>query len=184
MEPVFGKDRVGRADYQMLSFLELIEVVTVARFRRESRVRLETLRSAHAFAREHLLTPFPFASLKLQQFGGHVLSEFQEQDGVESRLVALDMHGQWILPGLVQDLLSDLDFDNEDKLARRWFLFGRSARIVVDPHLAAGQPVIEGTRVPIRVVRDRFRAGDSIALIADDLELTPSMVEDLLRIAA
>lgn len=47
-------------------------------------------------------------------------------------------------------------------------------RIIVDPDICNGQPVIKGTRITVHTVLDFLSAGDSIA---DVLEEYPSLTE-------
>ncbi|MPZ49681.1 MAG: DUF433 domain-containing protein [Dehalococcoidia bacterium] len=180
MEPVFGeKDRPT----QKVSFLELVEIIVAVGFRRDKKIKLERIRRAHEYARKVWLTPFPFASMKFAEFGGHLIHDFETAEPGSGRM-AFDLQGQWVLPEIVQDALSSLEFESDDNLAARWYPFGKAARIVVDPHYAAGRPVVEGTRVPVQVIRERFAAGDSIRHLATDYGLQSSVVEEVLRHAA
>jgi uncharacterized protein (DUF433 family) len=181
MEPVFG-GREAEESGVRVSFLELIEIVVAARFRRDDKVKLERIRDAHEFARKQLFVPFPFASTEFQVHGGHLVHRFEEATPGAGQM-AFDLHGQWVLPGIVQSALESVEFAEQDGLAVRWYPYGRDAHIVVDPHYAAGRPVIEGTRVPVGVIKDRFVAGDSTRYLARDYGLTVSVVEEVLRLA-
>ena len=186
MAPVFG----GRPASvpRTVSFLMLTELVVVARFRRADPqgrrpVSLETLRRAHDYARRVFGLAYPFASLNLKVEGGHVLHDFDlAHPGAEQ--IALDLSGQWLLPLPVRKELEHFDFDPDDHLAERWFPLGREGRIVVDPHIAGGRPVIAGTGVTVDVLRKRFLANESIAAIAEDFEIGPVDVEQALKYAA
>src|SRR5439155_17515888 len=122
-------------------------------------VTLERLRRAHTFARRKFKLPYPFASLNLRETGGHILHEFDEQNPDGPRL-ALDLNGQWELPGLVRRELEHLDFDwdgrIQDPLAVRWFPKGRAIPIVVDPHIAADGPTIQGGGVTVGTIQLRW----------------------------
>ena len=186
MQPVFGhKERAGQPGPLSVSFLELVEIVVVANFRRGSPIhgpiKLQRLRAAHEYARQRFELAYPFASLSLKRLGGHVLHEFDLTQPGGSAL-ALDLGGQWALPGMVRTALEQLDF--EEEFAIRWFPLGRGARILVDPRIGAGRPTVAGTGVTADVIRGRFDAGESIQDIADDFELTPIDVEEALRFAA
>ena len=142
MAPVFGAGPEGEAPG--ISFLQLIEIVVVARFRRANRpVQLDRLRRAHTFARDRFQIAYPFASLSLREFGGHVLHEFDVADP-SGPVLALDLGGQWAMPGFVTQVLDELDFSQDDLLAERWFPAGRSAPIVVDPRIGAGRLTVLG----------------------------------------
>jgi len=53
--------------------------------------------------------------------------------------------------------------------------------VVIDPEVAFGLPVVRGTRVEDLV--DRFQAGDSMAEIAADFDVSPAELEDVIRVA-
>jgi uncharacterized protein (DUF433 family) len=44
----------------------------------------------------------------------------------------------------------------------------RDRLIASDPHIFGGQPVIAGTRIPVRTVGERLDAGDTIDVLAED----------------
>ena len=63
-----------------------------------------------------------------------------------------------------------------------WRIDPHEPRIVaVDPRIAFGQPILASTRVPVEVVFERFRAGDTIAHLAEDYRVEPARIEDLVR---
>jgi uncharacterized protein (DUF433 family) len=182
MAPVFGGVRESN-DAPGISFLQLIEIVVVARFRRGKRpIQLDRLRRAHALARERFGLQYPFASLSLREFGGHVLHEFDVTDA-DGPALALDIGGQWAIPGFVTQVLNRMDFSEADRLAERWFPAGRSAPIVLDPRIGAGRLTVLGSGVTVDTIHQRFLAGESIELLADDYELDEATIQEAIRFA-
>ena len=57
-------------------------------------------------------------------------------------------------------------------------------RIVIDPNVRHGKPVIEGTRVPVDVVIGKLAGGMTTAEVADEYGLTPADVQAALAYAA
>jgi len=57
-------------------------------------------------------------------------------------------------------------------------------RIVADPSIRAGRPVIEGSRVPVDVVVGQMAAGLSVEQVADEYALTREDVLAALGYAA
>jgi uncharacterized protein (DUF433 family) len=105
---------------------------------------------------------------------------------------------QWI-HGFSQDeafeetkelLLSDvlvLRFDTEfGQLASRLrrYLERRKRHIEASPEIQGGEPVIAGTRLPVRAVAERMRRGDSIENLADDYRGIPPEAFEAARIYA
>jgi uncharacterized protein (DUF433 family) len=57
-------------------------------------------------------------------------------------------------------------------------------RIVVDPAIRFGRPVIQGTRVPVDLVLAKLAAGMTATQIADDYDLAPEDIQAVLVYAA
>lgn len=184
MKPVFGQKEAQDGSLR-LSFLELAEVVVASAFREKS-VPLKRIRAAHFYARNKLGVTYPFASLKLLEQGGHILHEFDPAERGSGSLVVLDQHGQYALPLAVEAsiLLFDFATDATDKLALRWYPFGRKVPIVVDPEFGGGRPTIRGRGVTTDIITRRHRFGESVSSIADDFQLTREEVLTVLKFAA
>jgi uncharacterized protein (DUF433 family) len=45
-------------------------------------------------------------------------------------------------------------------------------RIVIDPAVCHGKPVVRGTRTPVTVILDAIAAGDDFTRICDDYSIT------------
>jgi uncharacterized protein (DUF433 family) len=185
MEPVFGeRAETPRGQVLQVSFLELIEIAVAVKFRTEDTqdVSLDRIRRAHAYARKEWLVPYPFATMKFKLFGGHIMHDFEVAEPGAGHM-AFDMEGQWSLPGMVQGVVVAIDFDATDEYAAVWYPYGRDAHVVVDPHYAAGRPTIEGTRIPVKALQERWDAGESISYLAKNYSLKTSVVEEILRLA-
>jgi uncharacterized protein (DUF433 family) len=166
-----------------VSFLQVIEIAVVAQFRRAQRpVQLERLRRAHTFARERLGLPYPFASQSFRDLGERVLHEFDRLNP-GGPAVALDVGGQWAIPGSVTNVLKRVDFSGVDHLAERWFPAGRDVPIVLDPRIGAGRLTVRGSGVTIDTIFGRFRAGETIEQLASDYELDHSAIQEAIRYA-
>ena len=175
MKPVFGK----REEIPRLSFIELAEIIVVARFRKKG-VKLSTLREAHEYSSGLLKIEYPFAHMILKTDGANVLAAFEE-DHPKASLMAMNKHGQLTLP---QEVIEALElFDYEKEFAARWFPAGREVPIVVDPRYSAGQPSIPNRRLPIDILYNRWKAGEAMRYIASDYALPKNVVEEALRYA-
>lgn len=181
MQPVFSRD----AEQPLLSFLDLIELVVAVRFRRGAPGKpmpLERVRSAHHFMRGVLRIDHPFASTRLRSEGGHILHDFETADPAP-RTLAVDLHGNYVLPNLVTEQLEAMDFASEDGLAVRWFPAGKAVPIVVAPGLGTGLPVVQGTNLRVSVIKARFDSGVKIEDLAVDFDLDSATVQAALRAA-
>lgn len=59
-----------------------------------------------------------------------------------------------------------------------------SERIVIDPDICHGKPVIRGTRTPVTVVLDALAGGDSFEMIQGDYEITPEDIRACIAFAS
>lgn len=184
MEPMFGPqpEQAGRP---AISFLQLAELIVVARYRKRGgkQIKLGRLRAAHTFAKERLGIEWPFASEKLRFEGGHVIHQFEETHPEPGRRIAIDVEGSFVLPLDFRDTLELFDFDEGDSLALRFYPLGKAAPVVIDPEHAAGLPVFKGTNVRLATVVARWRGGQRIAELEDDFEIPSSVLEAVLQAA-
>jgi uncharacterized protein (DUF433 family) len=183
--PVFGSKVDERLPTPlMLSFLELVELNIVARLRKHApSLKLDSIREAHRFAREEWGLPYPFASVNLLPLGGHLLSDFAKAHKIASaEWVALDLNGSPTLPGLVQQEVEQ-NLEYPDMFAGRWWPRGKSTRIVIDPHVAAGRPTIEGYGITVETVRRRWDNGETIRSLARDYNVSVDVLDQVLKVA-
>jgi len=57
-------------------------------------------------------------------------------------------------------------------------------RIVVDPDVRFGQPVIKGTRVPVALLLDELAGGSDVAVIAKEYGVRQDDIRAAIRFAA
>jgi len=69
----------------------------------------------------------------------------------------------------------------DDGRARRLYVDADRRLIVIDPAVAFGRPVINGTRVPLEVVAARFRGGEEPADIAADYAIPEAQANHAIR---
>ena len=168
---------------ERVSFLQMIEIMVAARFRKSKvgrSVSFHAVRNAYVYAQESWGMEYPFAHLRLEPLGGHIV-HFLSGRGDSASYQAMDTPEQWSLPGLVRETISQLEYDHE--LAARWFPVGKGIPIVVDPRISTGLPVIEKTGITVRILYKRWKAGQDIAFLARDYDLETPVVETVLRYA-
>ena len=171
---------------QRVSFLELIDFVVVAKWRREYGIDLEVIREAHAFAKNEWDVDYPFASLNMLPLGGEALRRFEETHPEAGSLVVMSRPGQHVLPDLVLEELERFDFDpaGSDPYAAVWHIHGRELPVVVDPRFGGGMPTVEGTGVTVDILIRRRKAGETRRAIASDFGLKFSVVDQILESVA
>ena len=167
-------------DAEMVSFLQMVEILVASRFRKSEGVPFRTVHRAYDNATKLWGIDYPFAHLRLKALGGHIVQALHDRSSGNS-VQSLDEPAQWSLPGLVRETVGQLDY--EEGWATCWYPVGKDHPMVVNPRITAGEPTIARRGVTVRTICNRFRAGQAIAFIADDFELEHSVVEDVIRFA-
>ena len=175
---VFGAKEVATP---YVSFLQLVEIVIAADFRKVGHVKLDVVARAHANARREWRLEYPFAHLQLESLGGHIV-QWMRSDGEPPAVPeSIDAPGQLALPGLVTQRIQALDYERD--LAARWYPVGKDIPIVVDPRFSTGRPTLRDRGVTIGAIYRRWKTDQPISFIADDLKIETGLVEQALRYA-
>jgi uncharacterized protein (DUF433 family) len=100
-------------------------------------------------------------------------------------------HGQLAMRDLIALHLQRVEWDSDDFVAR-FYPFTRSLRargadtaqprvVTMDPRVEFGRPILRASAAPTAVIADRYKAGESIADLADDYGEEPLNIEEALR---
>lgn len=168
-----SKDKGGA-----LSYLQLIEVAVVSRFRKAG-VSLQKIRAAREYVSKQLKAEHPFAEYRFKTDGRDLWMDFAQFEAAsgDKKLLMASREGQLAWSDIIGRLL-EFDYEN-DGLAVRWHVAGTDRGIVIDPRVQFGAPAVEG--VPTWVFKGRWDAGEGIGDIADDFGLPQSDILDGLR---
>lgn len=176
VEPLF---KGHPEDEKACSFLQLIEIVVAAKFRKAEHKSFRLVRRVYDNARALYKLDYPFASLELKAIGGHIVRVIRVPGAI---LQAMDQPEQFTLPDLVQETLAQIEYEYD--LAARWWPVGKKIPIVVDPQISAGLPVIKGRGITVEIIYNRFKKADQkLDFIARDFELEFGVVEEVIRYA-
>ena len=156
-----------------LSWLQLVETAFVAAFRQQG-VSLQALRRSYEYLIKAFETEYPFAQLRLQTDGAHMLKALEQAGELAPDLIVTDQAGQTVWQEMIIRRL--YEFDYEDDLAVVWHPRGREVPIVIDPRIAYGAPITQTSSVPTWVFRERSQAGESLNEIAEDFGADPAEV--------
>jgi uncharacterized protein (DUF433 family) len=166
-----------------IPFLGLAEGLVLSAFRRAG-VPLQRIRPALERLDQEMGLRHVLASDRLVTDGAEVLYDFGSRlDHCGTRDLVTVRDGQCVFVPVVSEHLRRVRY-GDDHWAERVELPGYSlARVVVDPHVALGRPVLERSRVPVEEVVGRWIAGDSLAELADVFGLPAPELEDVIRAA-
>lgn len=163
-------------DPATLSFSNLIEAHVLRSLRTEHGVPLPAVRQALAYAERELKIDHLLLREELRTSGGAL---FLERYG---ELVNLSASGQLAVRKLFEAHLARVEWGKLRSAVRLYpFVFGEAAGvkpIVIDPTIAFGRPVVDRAFVSTRGILDRIDAGESVADVASDYELSTEAVEE------
>ena len=140
---------------QALTFRELVELMYIKGFRRAG-APWRLVHEAAAVAARMFDTEHPFAMRRFFADPAGIYALLEDSGGGES-LVRLEGHGQHTLREVVQPYLGQLEFDPME-VPTRWWPLGREGRVVVDPQVSFGEPVVAEIGVPTRTLADALHA--------------------------
>ena len=106
-------------------------------------------------------------------------------------LVNVSRGGQLAIRNVVEEYLRRIDRDPTKLLPVRLYPFLRSShqaeepkRVMIDPLVAFGRPVLVKTGVPTAIVAERFYAGDSTDELGRDYGVEREEIEEAVRYEA
>lgn len=172
--PVLRTRLPGIGGTLLLSFLDLMEL-RIVKALIDRGLSLQHVRRAARLACDLFQTPYPFASRRIFTDGAEVFTTLTRVTD-DQRLIELsEYHPQLISAPMVDQYLSQLDFDPASSLAERWWPLGRDVPVVLDPQVAFGAPVIAGTStrtdvvVPLAEVADERTAASAFSIGVNDV---------------
>ena len=158
-----------------MPFLGFAEAFVFARLRRAG-VRDRVIRAGVDAVRRRWGLEFALASQLLWTDKSEVLW------GHTSRDLEVARTGQGQFTDLVRERLELITYAEEDGYAARIQLPQfKITRVIVDPEVAFGYPLVEPAGARVKDIVDRFWAGDSMEDIALDLEVPLESVEEVIR---
>jgi uncharacterized protein (DUF433 family) len=169
-----------------LSFSNLTEAHVLDALRRQYQVGLPQIRRAVSYLREHFRSPHPLVHHEMLTDGKHL---FVEAAGLKD-VINASRDGQLAMRDLIGLHLQRVEWD-KDGFVARLYPFTRSRRnqaeasqpqvVTMDPRVEFGRPILKGSAVPTAVIADRYKAGESIADLADDYGEDPLNIEEAVR---
>src|SRR5262249_36402720 len=160
--PVFQSDYRDLCEDDLVSFLDLVEVFIAGQLR-DRGVALQTVRKVHRSLARELEVRHPFCRRELYTSGRRIFTHGLDELG---RVEITDvLTKQKVFPTVIQPFLRSLDYDSATAMARRWRI---APRVVVNPAICFGQPIVEAVGIPTSVLFRAFRAnGGQADTVAD-----------------
>jgi uncharacterized protein (DUF433 family) len=172
---------VIRPDGHVLSFLNLVEAHVLKAIRRVHGISLPKVRKALKYVGTQLKVERPLANERFQTDGVNL---FVERLG---QLLNVSADGQIEMHELLRRHLLRIEWDPAGvpiklyPFTRKTATADAPAPVEIDPTVAFGRPVLKGRGVPTAILADRFKAGDSLSMLASDYETSTEEIEEAIR---
>jgi uncharacterized protein (DUF433 family) len=165
---------------QLLSFRDLTELHVLAAIRREHRVRLPAVRKAIAYLRKTFGSDYPLSNQQMLTDGKEL---FIERYG---HLISASAQGQMAMKQVLEAYLKRIERDRGGMPIRlypftRSQIAGNPHSVVIDPRIQFGRPCLAGTGIPTAIIAERYLAGDSMKLLAQDYQRQIHEIEEAIR---
>lgn len=157
-----GDDLPVQRDRRAISFLELIELLVVARLRDQG-VSLQTIRKVHAKMQGTWEMDHPFAHQRLRTDGRTVFLDALD-DLSDPRLEEV-LTDQRTMPEILLPCLARVEYSQPTRMAERWHI---APGVVIDPERSFGRPIVATDGISTHVLARAYRANaEDAALVAD-----------------
>ena len=164
-----------------IPFVGLVEGMVAAAFRRAG-VSMQHIRHSLKALAAGMGVEHALASRKLYTDGAGILYDYaQEHD--EERVLAVVVTGQRVFTPIVKQYLKRITYDSAGWASLVVLPITPRELVVADPQRAFGRPIFAKGGAPMEEVLNRFRAGEPLRSVADDFDLAPEDVEDVIRAA-
>lgn len=161
-EPVFKSDCEPVQGDFAVSFLDLVDTWIAGQFRGAG-VSMPTIRSAFRRLCDQLETTHAFCHHSLYTDGKRIFVHTAKAVN-DATLTEVVSRQQFFLH--VKDCLTRMDYSADTNLAKRWRI---RDRIVIDPAIAFGKPVVSSTGVATFILAKQYLANDRDASVVADL---------------
>ncbi len=171
-----------------IPFVGLAESMVLAAFRKAG-VSLQHIRQAMPVLKRKVDIEHALASQRLYTDGAVILYDFAQHrpldDAAAEELAGLTrvVDGQRVFTEVVRDYLRRITYGDDGFAAELVLPYGERDLLRIRPEQAGGRPLFGRGRARLDDALARWKAGDRIAQIADDLEVPAEDLEDALRVA-
>jgi uncharacterized protein (DUF433 family) len=182
--PIVSSLPAERPSHATIPFIGLAEALVVAGFRRK-KLSMHKVRSALEVLDRTLGIAHVLANKMLYTDGASILCDYaRKAHDQEIQSLTEPSSGQTVFVDVVRQYLQLITYDADWWASRIELPAFHPTRVVVDMHRGFGRPILDGQRLAVDDILDRFYYGqDSIHDIATDLELDPNEVENVIRAA-
>jgi uncharacterized protein (DUF433 family) len=163
--------------------MELIEVAFVAFFRKAG-TSLQRIRRAREYAAQNFNSEYPFVEYRWKTEGFHLLMDLDQIEHTDDfgDVIVADTSGQLAWGPVMTDKFTEFDYEpvGHENWALRWHPAGLQSKVIIDPRISFGAPMVEG--LPTWVIGGRWKAHEEIEEIMEDFDVSREAIRDALRL--
>jgi len=163
-----------------LSYINLIESYVLAAIRRKYTISMIKVRKAIDYISKEFNSENPLADREFETDGLHL---FVREYG---KLINITKEGQLEFEEIVKKYLQRIERDPKG-LPIKLYPFVRTGEpdepklIFIDPNISFGRPVLANKGIPVDVIAERYKAGESIDDLMLDYECEQEEIEEAIR---
>ncbi|MEJ7630494.1 MAG: DUF433 domain-containing protein, partial [Nocardioidaceae bacterium] len=176
-EPLVHAVAPERRGWPRVPFVGIVEA-HVLRALRVVGMPMDEIRRAAAIVRAEFDDPFVLAKRRIATDGVAVFVRLADESMVRAR------DHQHAIKEVLESHLHDIEWDTGTAIRLRLPRYPSSAEVVIDPRFGWGSPVLTANKVKVSDVVALWRTGEPISAVAEEYDLTETVVEDVLRQAA
>ena len=162
-----------------IPFGGLAEAVAVQAFRKAG-VSLQHIRRAVAVLEQEVGIAHALVSRRLFTDGASVLYDYAEREG-DDELLTHVVTQQRVIEGAVREHLERIKYGHDGWPQQLVSPLTERPVVVADPRRSFGQPMFIRGSIRVEDVLDRWRAGETMAAVAEDFGIPSTDLEDYLR---
>ena len=149
---------------------------------RHGGVPMQRIRPAVARLSEEFGLYNDLASQRVYTDGAELIFDYADNSD-DDALLTVVRTGQEHFAEVIRGYLRRIEYGGDGWVAQIRLPAYTAANVIVDPERAFGQPLVVHGGARVEDLVDRFRAGDSVADIAEDFAVPQDEVEDVIRVA-
>lgn len=163
-------------------FVGFAEAYVLSAFSRAG-VPMQRIRPAVERLGSEIGVDHALASERLYTDGAEVLYDYATKEDDDLLELTVVRTGQTQFSDLIRGYLQRVTYGDDGWVAQLELPTYEHAQVVVNPRRAFGFPLLVHAGARVEDLVDRFKAGDSVAEIADDFAVLETEVEDVIRAA-
>ncbi len=167
-----------RPGQPIIPFIGLAEGLAARAFK-DAGVPTHEIRDVLPIIQQELGVEYALATKRIYTDGHRILLDYAKQSSKPELAVVRSQQG--VIYEVLQRYLRRVEYDSSGYASRLTLPGSERDVLTIDPNYSFGKPVVIQGNARMVDILDRFAAGESVEEIADDFEVEPRDVVDIVR---